>query len=291
MRHLFLAAAATIGAVAATPAAAEFKSDRITVTSEGSGPDVILIPGLTSSPRIWRDTAAALPGYRYHFVQVRGFAGTDPGANKSGDVAAPVAAEIARYIGEEKLAPPAVIGHSMGGTIGMMLAARHPDAVGKLMVVDMVPFLGTFFGGPNATVEAVRPIAAKLRADAAAKSPETREAERAAMITGMVQSEAQRAGPVEDARKSDPDVVANAYSELMVTDLRPELKAIKAPTTVLFVRPPTLPISDAQMEGFYQMSYASLPGVKLTRVPDAWHFIMLDQPQRFQQDVKAFLGQ
>lgn len=291
MRHLFLAAAATIGAVAASPAAAEFKSDRIIITREGSGPDVILIPGLTSSPRIWRDTAAALPGYRYHFVQVRGFAGTDAGANKTGDVAAPVAAEIARYIGEQKLARPAVIGHSMGGTIGMMLAARNPDAVGKLMVVDMVPFLGTFFGGPNATVEAVRPIAAKLRADAAAKSPDAREAERAAMITGMVQSEAQRPGPVEDARKSDPDVVANAYSELVVTDLRPELKAIKAPTTVLFVRPPTLPISDAQMESFYQMSYAGLPGVKLARVPDAWHFIMLDQPQRFQQDVKAFLGQ
>jgi pimeloyl-ACP methyl ester carboxylesterase len=288
IRNLFLAAAATLAV--AGPAAAAFTSDRITVTVEGSGPDVILVPGLTSSPRIWAGTVAGVPGYRYHLVQVKGFAGTAPGANRSGDVAAPVASEIARYIAEAKLARPAVIGHSMGGTIGMMLAARHPDAVGKLMVVDMVPFLGSFFGGPGATVDSVRPIAMRMRADAAKKPADTREQERVAMIATMVQTEAARAGPSEDARTSDADVVANAYSELMLTDLRPELKAIKAPTTVLFVRPPALPITDAQMEGFYKLAFAGLPGVTLTRVPDAWHFIMLDQPARFQEDVKAFLA-
>ncbi len=288
IRHLFAAAAAAL-AIAA-PAAAEFKSDRISVTVQGSGPDVILVPGLTSSPKIWAGTVAGVPGYRYHLVQVSGFAGTPAGANKTGDVAAPAATEIARYIAEEKLARPAVIGHSMGGTIGLMLAARHPDAVGKLMVVDMVPFLGSFFGGPGATVESMRPMAARMREDAAKKPAAAREKERVAMIATMVQSEAARAVPSEDARTSDTDVVANAYSELMVTDLRPELKAIKAPTTVLFVRPPALPISDAQMEGFYKMAYADLSGVTLTRVPDAWHFIMLDQPARFREDVKAFLA-
>lgn len=288
IRHLFPVVAATL-AVAA-PAAAAFKSDRITVTVQGQGPDVILVPGLTSSPKIWADTVAGVPGYRYHLVQVNGFAGTPPGANKAGDVAAPAAAEIARYIAEEKLARPAVIGHSMGGTIGLMLAARHPDAVGKLMVVDMVPFLGSFFGGPGATVESVRPLAARMKEEGAKKPADVREKERVAMIAAMVQSDAARAVPSEDARTSDADVVANAYTELMVTDLRPELKAIKAPTTVLFVRPPTLPISDAQMEGFYKLAYADLAGATLTRVPDAWHFIMLDQPARFREDVKAFLA-
>ena len=39
-------------------------------------------------------------------------------------VAAPVAEDLARYIAEQHLDKPVVIGHSMGGTIGMMLAAR-----------------------------------------------------------------------------------------------------------------------------------------------------------------------
>lgn len=290
MRLLILAAALAASLGAPSPAAAApFESDRISVTVQGSGPDVILVPGLTSSPRIWQDLAAAIPGHRYHFVQVHGFAGTPAGGNATGDVAAPVATEIARYVREQQLTAPALIGHSMGGTIGLMVAARHPEALGRLMVVDMVPFLGVFFGGPDATVETVRPIAARMEAAAATKSPAEREAERVAMIGTMVKTEAARAGPAEDAARSDPAVVAAAYRELMLTDLRPELKAIRAPTTVLYVRPPALPVSDAQMDGFYQAAFTGLPSVRLVRVPDAWHFIMLDQPARFQQEVRSFL--
>src|SRR5688500_15534724 len=80
--------------------AAPFESNRVSVRTEGSGPDVLLIPGLNSSPRAWASTVAALPGYRYHLVQVSGFAGQPVGGNKEGDVAAPVAEEIARYIRE-----------------------------------------------------------------------------------------------------------------------------------------------------------------------------------------------
>ena len=151
--------AATVAVMAALPlagaAAAPFASERITVRLEGSGPDVVLIPGLNSSPRAWASTVAALPGYRYHLVQVSGFAGQAAGANKSGTVAAPVAEEIARYIGESNLKQPAVIGHSMGGTIGMMLAARHPESLSRLMVVDMVPYMGPLFAGPGASPEKV----------------------------------------------------------------------------------------------------------------------------------------
>lgn len=296
MRHLFLAAAATIGAVAAAPVAAEFKSDRITVTSEGSGPDVILIPGLTSSPRIWKPTAAAIPGYRYHFVQVRGFAGTEPGANQSGDVAAPVAEEIARYIGEEKLTRPAVIGHSMGGSIGMMLAARHPEAVGKLMIVDMPPFVGAFIAGPNATAAQLKPMAAGIRQQLGGAAPLTpeqdakREAAITAMIGAMVATDSERAGPVADAKASNARTVANAYAELIETDLRPELGRIKAPTTLLYVQPTGAPLTEAQVDAMYKSLYAGKADAKLLRIPAANHFIMLDQPQRFQQEMKAFLG-
>ena len=105
---------------------------------------------LTSNPRIYAGMMAAIPGYRYHMVQVRGFSGTTAGANATGDVSAAVAEELARYIHDKRLKQPALIGHSMGGTIGMMLASRHPDALGKLMVVDMTPFTGAFFGAKDA---------------------------------------------------------------------------------------------------------------------------------------------
>ena len=47
-------------ALAAAPGA--FQSDRIVVETRGSGPDVILIPGLASTSAGWTRTASALEG-------------------------------------------------------------------------------------------------------------------------------------------------------------------------------------------------------------------------------------
>ena len=274
----------------ASPALAAFQSDRISVTTEGSGPDVVLVHGLASSTRVWKGTVEKVPGYRYHLVQIAGMGTAAPGGNAQGALVAPVAEEVARYIREEKLGKPAVIGHSMGGTIAMMVAARHPDEVGKLMVVDMVPFMGAMFGGPTATADSVRPIADAMRARSAKATPEERLQERERTVISMINTESERAGPIEDAKASNPDSVANAFSELIVTDLRPELKAIKAPTTILYVTPKGAPFTDEQMDGFYKAAYADIEGAKLERVPNSAHFIMLDAPDAFAERVKAFLA-
>lgn len=271
-----------------------FASDRITVTSEGKGAakgkDVILIPGLSSSPRVWKEMIAAVPGYRYHKVQVHGFAGTAMAGNGTGDVAAPVADEIARYIAENRLKSVAVIGHSMGGTIGMMLAARHPASVSKLMVVDMFPFMGAMFGGPQATPATLKPIAERIMAGMRTSPADAYAKQLEGTISGMVATEAMRAGALEDAMKSDRDVSARAYGELVMTDLRPELAKITAKTVVLYVTPEGVPITDAQMDGFYAASYATLPGVTLKRVPASAHFVMWDNAPFFQGEVRAFLS-
>ena len=268
--------------------AASFTSDRISVKTSGSGKDVILIPGLSSSPRVWTEMMQAVPGYRYHLVQVAGFAGVPKGGNAEGVIAAPVAAEIARYIKDEKLNKPALIGHSMGGTMGLMIAARHPDAVSKLMVVDMLPFLGKLFG-PQMTTESVKPIAASLQAQVSNPDPAQRKLRVEAAIASMVNTQAMRQAAVDDGLGSDIDVSARAYHELFVTDLMPELPKIAVPTTVLYVNPKAMGKTDAQIGELYQGSYAGLKQGKVKFFPDSAHFIMWDQPARFAAEVKAFL--
>ncbi|HEV2568892.1 alpha/beta hydrolase [Sphingomonas sp.] len=284
-RGLFAAAAM----IAAAPSFAAFNSDRISVTTEGSGPDVVLVHGLASSPRVWKGTVERVPGFRYHLVQIAGMGSAAPGGNAQGAVVAPVADEIARYINEEKLQAPALIGHSMGGTISMMVAARYPSSISKLMVVDMHPFIGQMFAGPTATADSVRPIADAMRARSAKATPEERAAERERTINSMINTVAERTGPLEDSRASNPDTIANAFSELIVTDLRGELPAIKVPTTVLYVTPAGAPFTDAQMDGVYQAAYAPIAGATVKRVPGAAHFIMLDAPDAFAEEIKAFL--
>jgi pimeloyl-ACP methyl ester carboxylesterase len=271
---------------------ADFASDRMHVRVDGEGPrDVILIPGLSSSPEIWQSTVDHLgAGYRVHRIHIQGFAGAPAEANAEGPIAAPVAEDIARYIREQGLTKPAIIGHSMGGTIGLMLAARHPDLVGKLMVVDMVPFMGAMFGAPGVTAQAVTPVADQIYAAQANSPRDAYVAQATTGINGMINTEALRAGPLEDMRQSDQKVSAASFRELIVTDLRPELARITAPTEVLYVK-----FNDARMtpeitDAIYSASYAALPGVQLKRIDDSAHFIMLDQPQRFFAEVDAFLA-
>lgn len=290
-RRTFLASAFAIATAALVPAfAANFSSDRISVKAEGQGSDVILIPGLNSSPRVWREMIQAVPGHRYHLVQISGFAGQARGANTEGAVSAPVAEEIARYIAASGLQQPAVIGHSMGGSIGMMLAARHPDAVSRLMVVDMVPFLGGLFGPPGTTAASVKPMADNMLAQMRAAEPAARQARAAMMINGMIDTVSMRPGALDDSLASDPDVSARAYHELVVTDLAPELGKISVPTTVLYIAPKAPGVTDALIDDRYKGAYAPLKGATLKRIPASAHFIMWDQSAQFQAEVKQFLG-
>lgn len=276
---------------------AAFESGRLHVRVDGEEglPDLVLIPGLSSSPEIWQPTVDALKGrYRIHRIHVSGFAGSPAGDNAQNDqtpmpVAAPVAEEIARYIREQNLNKPAVIGHSMGGTIGMMLSARHPDLVGKLMVVDMVPFVGAMFGNPNASAADMAPVADQIWS-AQAKIPHAAYVMAATQtINGMINTQSRREEALQHMRDSDQGVSAAAFRELIVTDLRPELGQITSPTTVLYVKFNDARMTDEVTDAIYAASFANKPGVTLKRIEDSAHFIMFDQPQVFASEIDTFL--
>jgi len=313
MIRLFLTASAVAMTFAATPALAQhvdhrheagahehghakFESGRFHVAVDGPAQpigDVILVPGLSSSPRVWQALTDELKGrYRVHRVHVQGFAGAPVMDNAAGPVAAPVAEDLARYIREQGLSKPAMIGHSMGGTIGMMLAARHPDLVGRLMVVDQVPTMGAMFlqpPGSNPTPERLQAAADMVRTGMLAANEQSYSAQRDATVASMIKTESQRAGPLEDSRRSDRMASINSFHELVATNLQPELARITAPTTVLYVAFEFPGMTPQITDTIYRMSYAPLPGVKLKRIDESAHFIMLDQPAAFAAEVKSFL--
>ena len=284
-------AAFAVAAICACASTADrgFVSDRISVVARGSGLDVILIPGLTGHREdAWGGVIETLDDrYRLHLVQVNGFAGVLPGANAGGPVSTPVAEEIARYIREAGLGGPAVIGHSMGGTIGMMLAARHPDAVGRLMVVDMMPSMGPFFGPAGETPEGLRGIADQARAQILEAPPGTGFI--AQLFEGMTLDEQMEAMLMRYARESDRGTVANAFHELIVTDLRPELSRITAPVTVLYVQPPNVQVPPDEFDASMAGLYANAADARLVRIDDSRHFIQWDQPERFIAEIDAFM--
>ncbi len=279
---------AACAAEAVTPAV-EGAQGRISVVAEGQGPDVILIPGLASSRDVWTDLRADLaPDYRVHSVGVAGFAGQAPVEVDNAGVAAPVAEAIAAYIRDQKLQAPAIIGHSLGGEVALMLAARHPDLPGRVMAVDALPFYSLLLD-PQATAESMQPRAAAFR-DAILATPDSQaEALQSATLARLIKTDAARPARVADALRSDPQTVASATYELMTTDLRPELKAIQAPVSVVYAYDATYGFPAAMADALFRQAYAGTPDVRFDRVDDSYHFVMLDQPAALRDQVRAFL--
>ena len=289
LQRLFVLLLIPFLALVQPAAAKDFASDRIavTVTVTGSGPDVVLIPGLSSSPDVWKDTVAAVPGYRYNLIKVAGFDGAPAGANASGPVLIPVADEIARYIAEARLKSPAIVGHSMGGSMALLIAERHPELASRVMVVDMMPFLGAMFGANSP--DTLGPVATQIRDGIAKATGDARKAQTEQTIAGMIRTESMRPSAVAQGLASDPVVSGQGMYDLIMTDLRPDLAKVKVPLTVLWVVPNGAPLTEDQLATYYRMSYANAPQAVLTHIPDSYHFIMYDQPERFRSELRAFL--
>ena len=264
------------------------------MTVHGSGPDVVLIPGLASSAAdVWAGTVAAVPGYRYHLIQVHGFAGVPAGANADGGpVVGPVADDVSRYIRTLRSdAEPAVIGHSMGGAVGLALAVRHPEAVSRLMVVDMIPWMGAFFGPAGSVTPArAEAIAARLRTEWATPGDEAWRRRITASVTSMIRTDSLHARAIVSGLASDRAVAAQVMHDMVLQDLRADLARVAIPIRVLYVQGPHLPLDTAQMDAVFRAAYSAAPHATLARIPDAYHFVMLDQPVRFADEVRRFLA-
>jgi pimeloyl-ACP methyl ester carboxylesterase len=256
----------------------------------GKGPDVILIPGLSGSRDVYAAEAKLLtPNYRLHLIQVAGFAGEPAGPNATGSILAPVVEQLHQYIVINKLQHPAIIGHSLGGLLGLMLADAHPEDVGKLLIVDSLPFYALVFA-PEATVDAVTPQAAAMRDQMIAASPDVYAAMANQTAGYLVLNLDARKLVAASSIASDRTVMANAMYEDLVTDLRPQLATIKTPTTLLYPFDASAVGPDStKIDTVYTSAYSTMPNLKIHRIDDSRHFIMYDQPAAFDKAVQAFL--
>ena len=277
------------GAYARPVAPSSITQSRISVSVEGNGQDVILIPGLASSRDVWAGLATTLlKGHRVHLVQVAGFAGSPAARDSNRKVAAPTAEAIADYIRHEHIKTPIVIGHSLGGEMALMLGARHPDAVGRLVIVDALPFYSLLID-PAATSAAMMPRAAEFRDALLAASPAQADAMQMASIARLVKTETARPALVAAGLKSDRRTVADATYELMTTDLRPELGRITAPTEIIYAYDPIYGVPASKIGAIFRTAYSSTPSVHFVRIDGSFHFIMFDQPKAFTQAVLDFI--
>jgi len=272
-----------------TIAPAEQRLDRISISTVGTGSPVVLIPGLSTPRAVWDGIVPSLAGdHQVILVQVNGFAGDDPGGNLQPGILDGIAADLHSYLASQHLKPARVIGHSMGGLAALKFTKAHPEQVQSVLVVDSLPFFAVLMD-PRATVETVKPMAETMRTRVASAYGKPADA---AAIEANVKSLALKPESIAKmklwAAAADPRVTGQALYEDLTTDIRPDLAAIKTRVT-LIVPWNDQAFGEDRTLAFYRKQYATLPGVTFVGIGDAGHFVMLDQPQRFAEEVEAFL--
>ena len=91
---------------------------------------------------------------------------------------------------------------------------------------------------------------------------------------------------------SDRTITSEAMYEMMTTDLRPQLAQIKVPTLVLGSWAAYAPYGATKESttGIFKAQYAQLNEVQIELSEAGYHFLMWDDAQWLQAQVRGFIG-
>jgi pimeloyl-ACP methyl ester carboxylesterase len=256
---------------------AEANGIAIHYQQEGTGPDLVLIPGLGASAYAWHGQLKGLSSMlRVTAIDPRGHgrSAKPPGPYTMRGMADDVAACM-RSAG---ISRAVVAGSSMASLIGVELAAAYPERVSALILV------GGF---------AALPAAGKERMEARARTAET---EGMTPLGDLVSTtalgtttHATQPGLVGLFRhliaSNDPAGYAASCRALVQADVTPLLGQVRCPTLILLgseeqVAP--LPAARALKAGIPHAEVAVLPG--------AGHLPFLEQPAAFNAAVLEFVA-
>jgi pimeloyl-ACP methyl ester carboxylesterase len=276
---------------AAAPAPVErFEIDGMLVERHGGGGrPLILIPGLATGGWVWQETAREFAATNtVYVVTLPGFDGRAPVAGNPFEAAQ---AALAGLIASRRLVKPVIVGHSLGGTLALALAAGQPERIGGVVSVDGLPVMPrTEDTPPEQRAAMAEGMRARMAAVAApAFAAQQRQYMRA---IGMVDM-----GKADDAAqltaRSDPAAVASYVGAVLAQDLRQRLPSITAPVLVLapwYAPDAAQPgISSAEKVAYYRELMTGTKRLDVATIDNARHFAMIDQPRAFNDALRQFL--
>ena len=252
------------------------------VEVRGSGEPVLLFPGFTSTSEVWDDFIDELSQhFEVHSFTFAGFGEVPP-------IETPwfpkIKEAVQTYVRENKLKNPQIIGHSMGGILGLWLASEDPELYKKIIVVDALPAMGALMRPDYKSDNIVydNPFNKQIL--------EMSEPDFAAMATQMASAMSLNKEKHALLKKwileTDRKTYVYGYTDLLKLDLREELTKISTPVTILGA---TQPYGKEAAEKNYREQYSRLENYTLHFAENSGHFIMFDQPEWFLEKIKAEL--
>ncbi|WP_321148980.1 alpha/beta fold hydrolase [Aeromonas jandaei] len=246
---------------------------------QGQGPAVILIHGLFGSLDNLGLLARALgEHYRVISVDLRNH-GT---SFRSDDMSYPAqAADILALMDHLGLDQAAIVGHSMGGKVGMQLAKLAPARVSKLVVADMAPVAyphsrhQNVFAGLNATLATLP----QSRSDAERILAEHIE------IAGVRQFLLKSFAKGEDGWQWRFNVPALEENYANIMGWPEDEHRFEGP--VLFIKGGD---SDYMQPQYSEAALAQFPAAKVRVIAGTGHWLHAEKPMLFNKLVVDFLS-
>ena len=244
----------------------------------GNGPDLVLIPGTFADRRTWSRVVGRLTSrYRCLLLDPRGTHETpDPGTPFTAD---DLATDVVAAMDAAGVAHAHLVGHSLGGSVAIILAARHPDRVRRLVACSPAAV-------PDAYQEAILDlwtslVASKLPQHAMHLGLLINAFGRGAFENGTV-----RAIVDEMDRRPLSRATIQRYIECdRRLDLTPVMRSVDAATLVLVGSQDALTGVDQA-----RLVAEGVPGARLEVIEGAGHGVHLEAPMAFARLVGAFLS-
>ena len=257
------------------------------------GRPIVLIPGLGGGPWVWQDTVTKLE--KDHVVYTLTLAGFDgmPVPTQGGNLFDLADQSLGNWLQSAHIGKPILVGHSLGATLALRFASEHPELISGVVAVDGLPL---FPGMDRLTDEQRKTMAGKMQEHMASFTPAQFKAEQLSYMrqTGMIDQEQAEHYAFLNAG-SDIKATAQYMAEDLASDLRPGLKNATVP--ILEISPykesdfstGPMKMSEQQKADYYKSLLANAPNAKVVSISPARHFVMLDQPVKFQQVLDDFI--
>ncbi|MDP6511813.1 MAG: alpha/beta hydrolase [SAR202 cluster bacterium] len=246
----------------------------------------VMLHGIHGHAREWDRLAEATRAtHRPVAPEMRGHG--DSARNASGEYSIlKYVEDVGAFISELDLGPVSLMGHSLGGIIGIALAAMVPDAVERLIIVDIGPDLGE--EGMNSIRESAgsRP---RVFAD-------LDSAYQWALEGDSLADESEMRHRIQHGLKPGPDGLEWRYDPGVDTILD---SADGDGSSMLWglwssIAQPTLIIRGDQSDLLTSESAQQMAAIgqnaSLVEVPNSGHLVPVDNPEFFCETVRGFLS-
>lgn len=246
---------------------------------EGSGKPFLILHGFLGMSDNWKTLGQqfASEGFEVYMLDMRNHGRSFQSEEFSYEL---MVQDVFDYCQANSLNSIDLLGHSMGGKIAMLFAARHPEMVEKLIIADIgskyyAPHHQTILAGLNAIDFSVKPSRADVER----------------ILITYISDLGTRQFLLKNLYWQEPGQLAFRFNLNVLTEKVIEI-GVALPSELVFEKP-TLFIrggnSNYILDSDLENIVLHFPQMKLETIPNAGHWLHAENPVLFHQMVISFL--